>query len=69
ALTTLSFRKELINKVLVLQVQHQALNRFGIPLVESVEGPTILQEILQENLERLVRPQVASPLTCLWSPF
>ncbi|GKF17246.1 hypothetical protein Tco_0062164 [Tanacetum coccineum] len=36
-LTTLSFQKELIDRVLVLQVHHQASNRFGIPLVESVE--------------------------------
>ncbi|GJU86624.1 hypothetical protein Tco_1294170 [Tanacetum coccineum] len=50
---TLSFQKELIDRVLVLQVQHQASNRFEIPLVESVEDPTNLQEILQENLERL----------------
>nr|GEV98212.1 putative reverse transcriptase domain-containing protein [Tanacetum cinerariifolium] len=51
--TTLSFWKELIDKVCVLQVQHQASNRFGIPLFESVEDPTILREILRENLERL----------------
>nr|GEX40139.1 reverse transcriptase domain-containing protein [Tanacetum cinerariifolium] len=29
-----------IDKVLVLQVQHQVSNRFGIPLVESVGDPT-----------------------------
>ncbi|GJX69156.1 hypothetical protein Tco_0304883 [Tanacetum coccineum] len=67
--TTLSFRKEPIDKVLVLQVQHQVPNRFGIPLVESVKDPENLQEILQENLKRLVRPQVASPPTCLQSPL
>ncbi|GKD05765.1 hypothetical protein Tco_1180739, partial [Tanacetum coccineum] len=49
-------------------VQHQASNQFGVQLVESVEDPAILQEILQENLKRLVRPQVASPSTCLQSP-
>ncbi|GJZ70894.1 hypothetical protein Tco_0634745 [Tanacetum coccineum] len=32
-------------------------------LVESVEDPANIQEILLENLERLVRPQVASPPT------
>ncbi|GKG17972.1 hypothetical protein Tco_0372270, partial [Tanacetum coccineum] len=45
-----------------------ASNRFGILLVELVEDPAILQEILWENLERLVRPPVASPPTCLQSP-
>ncbi|GJY69545.1 hypothetical protein Tco_0472527 [Tanacetum coccineum] len=69
ALTTLSFWKELIDKVLMLQVQHQASNRLGIPLVKSVKVPAILQEILQKNLERLVRLQVASPPTCLQSPL
>ncbi|GJT74335.1 hypothetical protein Tco_1041060, partial [Tanacetum coccineum] len=62
--TTLSFRKELIDRVLVLQVQHWASNRFGIPLVKSVEDLANLQE----NIERLIRPQVASPPTCLQSP-
>ncbi|GJX33946.1 reverse transcriptase domain-containing protein [Tanacetum coccineum] len=47
--------RELIDRVLVLQVQHQASNRLGIPLFESVEDPASLQEILQENLKRLVR--------------
>ncbi|GJV77306.1 hypothetical protein Tco_1508890 [Tanacetum coccineum] len=50
-------------------VQHQVSDRFGIPLVESVEDPTNPQEILQENLTRSVHPQVASPLTCLQSPL
>ncbi|GKC37877.1 hypothetical protein Tco_1050261, partial [Tanacetum coccineum] len=35
----------------------------------SVEDLAILLEILQENLERLVRPQVASSPTCLQSPL
>ncbi|GJX02446.1 hypothetical protein Tco_0186359 [Tanacetum coccineum] len=67
--TILSFRKEPIDKVLLLQVQHQVSNRSGISLFESVEDPASLQEILQENLERLVRPQVTSPLTYLQSPL
>ncbi|GJU40542.1 hypothetical protein Tco_1193499 [Tanacetum coccineum] len=49
ASTTLLFRKEIIDKVLVLQVQHQTSNRCGIPLVKSVEDSANLQEILQEK--------------------
>ncbi|GJR27823.1 hypothetical protein Tco_1104055 [Tanacetum coccineum] len=56
---------ELIGKVLVLQVQHQVLVQSKILPVESVEDPASPQKILQENLERLVCPQVASPPTCL----
>ncbi|GKG31417.1 hypothetical protein Tco_0423905, partial [Tanacetum coccineum] len=58
---------ELIDKVLVLQVQHQVSNQSEIPFVESMEDPASPWKILQENLKRLVRPQVASPPTCLQS--
>ncbi|GKF71353.1 hypothetical protein Tco_0207467, partial [Tanacetum coccineum] len=40
ALTTLSFRKAPIDKVPVLQVQHQVPNQFETPLVELEEDPT-----------------------------
>ncbi|GKD34697.1 hypothetical protein Tco_1250206 [Tanacetum coccineum] len=40
--TTLSFRKALIDKVPVLQVQHQVPNQFKTPLVESEEDPASL---------------------------
>ncbi|GJR37374.1 hypothetical protein Tco_1213058 [Tanacetum coccineum] len=50
-LIILSFQTELIDKVPVLQVQHQVSNRFGIPLVESEGDPASLQEILQENFK------------------
>ncbi|GJX07552.1 hypothetical protein Tco_0195484 [Tanacetum coccineum] len=65
----LSSRTELIDKVPVLQVQHQVSNRFEIPLVRSVEDPASLWEILWENIKQFARPQVASSLTCLQSPL
>nr|GEZ22162.1 hypothetical protein [Tanacetum cinerariifolium] len=49
--TTLSSRTRPIDKVPVLQVQHQVSNRFGIPLVESEGDPKNAQEILQEDFE------------------
>ncbi|GKG18246.1 hypothetical protein Tco_0372544, partial [Tanacetum coccineum] len=49
-----------IDKAPDLRVQHQVPNRFGIPLVESEEDLASPQERLQENLELLVHPQVAS---------
>ncbi|GJZ66404.1 hypothetical protein Tco_0623100 [Tanacetum coccineum] len=52
-----------IDKVPVLQVQHQVPNQFETPLVESEEDPASPQEILQESLKLLARPQVASSLT------
>ncbi|GKA33435.1 hypothetical protein Tco_0719864 [Tanacetum coccineum] len=67
--TTLSFRKASIDKVLVPRVQHLVPNQFGTPLVKSEEDPASLQEILQENLEEWVHPQVASPPTCLLPPL
>nr|GFC91108.1 hypothetical protein [Tanacetum cinerariifolium] len=47
----------------VLPEQHQVLNQFEIPLVESEEDPASLQEIPPENFELWVRPQVASSQT------
>ncbi|GJW43940.1 hypothetical protein Tco_0072739 [Tanacetum coccineum] len=43
----------------------QGTNQFETPLVELEEDPASPQEILRESLELLVRPQVASSLTCL----
>nr|GFA90714.1 hypothetical protein [Tanacetum cinerariifolium] len=51
---TLLFWKALVDKVLMLRVQHQVLNQFEIPLVKSEEDPTSPQEIPQENFELLV---------------
>ncbi|GJY09473.1 hypothetical protein Tco_0377658 [Tanacetum coccineum] len=51
------------------EVQHQVPNQFETPLVESEEDPASLQEILQESLKLLVRPQVASSPTCLQPPL
>nr|GFB35690.1 putative reverse transcriptase domain-containing protein [Tanacetum cinerariifolium] len=59
----LSFRKAPVDKVPVLLVQHQVLNQFEIPLVESEEDPISPQEIPRENLKLWVRPQVASSPT------
>ncbi|GJY81009.1 hypothetical protein Tco_0493760 [Tanacetum coccineum] len=56
----LSSRKAPIDKVPVLQVQHQVPNQFETPLVESEEDPASPQEILRESLELLVRSQVTS---------
>nr|GEW11538.1 reverse transcriptase domain-containing protein [Tanacetum cinerariifolium] len=61
---TLSFQKASVDRVPVLPVQHQVLNQFKIPLVESKEDLASPQEILQENFELWVRPQVASSPTC-----
>nr|GEV54772.1 hypothetical protein [Tanacetum cinerariifolium] len=47
-----SFRTGPIDKVLMLQVQHQVSNRFGIPLVESEGDSTSPHGILQENLKQ-----------------
>ncbi|GJY07645.1 hypothetical protein Tco_0374699 [Tanacetum coccineum] len=58
-----------IDKVPVLQVQHQVSNRSDIPLVESEKDTESPKEILQENLELSVRPLVASSPTCLQSPL
>ncbi|GJR14866.1 hypothetical protein Tco_0797518 [Tanacetum coccineum] len=66
--TTLSFQKVPIDKVPWLRVQHQVSNRFEIPLVELEEDPASPQGIHQENIRRLVRPEVASPSTCLQFP-
>nr|GEV06192.1 ribonuclease H-like domain-containing protein [Tanacetum cinerariifolium] len=57
--------QEPIDKALVLQVQHQVLHRFEIPLVRLVEYPTSPREILRGNLKQQVHLQVASPPTCL----
>nr|GFA16376.1 hypothetical protein [Tanacetum cinerariifolium] len=65
---TLSSQKAPVYKVPVLPVQHQVLNQFEIPLVESEEDPESPQEIPQETFELWVRPQVASSLTCLQPP-
>ncbi|GKG17703.1 hypothetical protein Tco_0372001, partial [Tanacetum coccineum] len=40
-----------IDKVPVLQVQHQVSNRFRIPLVELEGDSSSLQETLQESFE------------------
>nr|GEY83519.1 hypothetical protein [Tanacetum cinerariifolium] len=48
---TLSSQKALIDKVPVLPEQHQVLNQFEIPLVESEEDPVIPREIPRENFE------------------
>nr|GFC48086.1 hypothetical protein [Tanacetum cinerariifolium] len=61
---TLSFKKAPVDKVPVLQVQHQVLNQFKIPLVKSEEDPASPREIPWENFELWVRPQVTSSLTC-----
>ncbi|GKC29787.1 hypothetical protein Tco_1037081 [Tanacetum coccineum] len=61
-------RKAPMDKVPVLQAQHQVPNQFETPLVESEEDPASPQEILQESLKLLVRPQVASSPTCFISP-
>nr|GEX95276.1 putative reverse transcriptase domain-containing protein [Tanacetum cinerariifolium] len=50
----LSFEMELIGKVLLLQVQHHALDQSEIPPAESVEDPASPREILQENIKRLI---------------
>ncbi|GKF29451.1 hypothetical protein Tco_0095793 [Tanacetum coccineum] len=68
-LTTLSFQKAPIDKVSVLQLQHQVSDRFEIPLVESEEDPASPLGIHQENLKLSVHPQVASSPTCLPSPL
>ncbi|GJV86693.1 hypothetical protein Tco_1530631 [Tanacetum coccineum] len=62
-------RKAPIDKVPVLQVQHQVSDRFEILLVESEEDPTSPQGIHYENLELSIRLQVTSSLTCLPSPL
>ncbi|GKG46141.1 hypothetical protein Tco_0498587, partial [Tanacetum coccineum] len=49
--TTLSFQKAPIDKVAMLQVQHQVSDRFKIPLVESEEDLASPQGIHQENLK------------------
>ncbi|GKG22548.1 hypothetical protein Tco_0387851, partial [Tanacetum coccineum] len=59
---TLSSWKAPIDKVPVLQVQHQVPNQFQILLVESEEDPASLQEILQESLELWVRLQTLKSL-------
>ncbi|GJY43529.1 hypothetical protein Tco_0431742 [Tanacetum coccineum] len=66
---TLSFRKAPIDKVPVLQVQHQVPNQFETPLVESEEDPASPQGIHQENLKLLAHLQVASSPTCLQPPL
>ncbi|GJZ08949.1 hypothetical protein Tco_0543232 [Tanacetum coccineum] len=58
--TTLSFQKVPIDKVPVLQVQHQVPNQFENLLVESEEDPASHQEIHQENLKLLVVQQQLS---------
>nr|GFA43309.1 hypothetical protein [Tanacetum cinerariifolium] len=65
---TLSSQKASVDKVPVLPVQHQVLNQFEIPLVESEEDPASPQEIPQENFELWVRPQVASSPSCPQPP-
>nr|GFC72767.1 hypothetical protein [Tanacetum cinerariifolium] len=57
-------RKAPVNKVPVLPAQHQVLNQFEIPLVESEEDPASPQEIPRENFKLWARPQVASSPTC-----
>nr|GFB91628.1 hypothetical protein [Tanacetum cinerariifolium] len=53
-----------VDKVPVLPEQHQVLNQFEIPLVESEEDPASPQEIPRENSELWVRLQVTSSPTC-----
>ncbi|GJU93610.1 hypothetical protein Tco_1318366 [Tanacetum coccineum] len=57
-----------MDKVARATEQHQVPNQFETPLVESEEDPASPQEILQESLKLLVRPQVASSPTCFISP-
>ncbi|GKF87044.1 hypothetical protein Tco_0257921, partial [Tanacetum coccineum] len=64
-LTTLASQTVLIDKELVLQVQHQGLSQFKIRLVEQVEVMASLLERHSENPGRSARLQVASPPTCL----
>ncbi|GJU59243.1 hypothetical protein Tco_1237009 [Tanacetum coccineum] len=67
---TLSFLKAPIDKVPVLQVQHQVPNQFETPLIKSEEDPTSPQEILQESLKLLARPpKSASSPTYLQLPM
>ncbi|GKB61930.1 hypothetical protein Tco_0918116 [Tanacetum coccineum] len=44
-------------------------NKFETPLVESKEDLASPQEIHQERLELLARPQVASSSTCFQPPL